>query len=234
MLVGFLFASALWGCGGGGVSITPSVRTLRVMPLGDSLTQGTTENIGYRRDLWLALQAQGANVDFVGSQRGTPWGEPPQTDFDWDHEGHWGYTTPQLLANVDGWLASAQPDIVLLLAGSNDLISGGTSEGAAQGIESLIGRIRAANPSVRIVLGKIPPIGNVTYDVEGLNARIEAIAARLDQPGSPIRIADLNTGFDCSKDTFDLVHPNSLGASLLSSRWLAALKTLLPSSTGAN
>jgi lysophospholipase L1-like esterase len=198
------------------------------MPLGDSLTQGTTENIGYRRDLWLALQAQGANVDFVGSQRGTPWGEPPQSDFDWDHEGHWGYTTSQLLANVDGWLASAQPDIVLLLAGSNDLISGGTSEGAAQGLESLIGRIRATNPSVRIVLGKIPPIGNVTYDVEGLNARIEAMAARLDQPGSPIRVADLNSGFDTQLDTFDLVHPNRLGAALMASRWKAALLALVP------
>jgi lysophospholipase L1-like esterase len=198
------------------------------MPLGDSLTQGTTENIGYRRDLWLALQAQGANVDFVGSQRGTPWGDPPQNDFDWDHEGHWGYTTNQLLANVDGWLASAQPDIVLLLAGSNDLISGGTSEGAAQGLESLIGRIRAANPSVRIVLGKIPPIGNMTYDVEGLNARIAAMAARLNTEASPIQVADLNSGFDPVLDTFDLVHPNAQGAALIAARWKSALLKIVP------
>ena len=46
---------------------------LRVMPLGDSITNGTGSNdtAGYRGFLWTFLKNAGYNVDFVGSAGGS-------------------------------------------------------------------------------------------------------------------------------------------------------------------
>ncbi|HEX5200872.1 MAG TPA: GDSL family lipase, partial [Actinoplanes sp.] len=41
---------------------------VRVMPLGDSITDGTQVPGGYRIGLWQRLAAGGYRVDFVGSQ----------------------------------------------------------------------------------------------------------------------------------------------------------------------
>ena len=47
---------------------------LRVMPLGDSITNGTGSNdtAGYRGFLWTLLKNAGYNVDFVGSATSNP------------------------------------------------------------------------------------------------------------------------------------------------------------------
>ncbi len=44
---------------------------VRIMPLGDSITKGTdgsVEDVGYRRPLYLSLTGAEYNVEFVGSQ----------------------------------------------------------------------------------------------------------------------------------------------------------------------
>src|SRR5439155_9431122 len=85
-------------------------RPVRVMPLGDSITFGVGSSTGssYRAALWDRLVGQaGYAVDYVGSQRS---GALPDTD----NEGHSGWRIDQIASNVDGWLATYQPDVVLL------------------------------------------------------------------------------------------------------------------------
>jgi lysophospholipase L1-like esterase len=92
---------------------------IRIMPLGDSITfgMGSTTGSGYRAELWRRLVEQsGYGVDLVGSART---GTLP----DIDHEGHSGWTIAQLSDSVDGWLAAATPDVVLLHIGTNDVAS---------------------------------------------------------------------------------------------------------------
>ncbi|MFB9413576.1 hypothetical protein ACFFSQ_36150, partial [Dactylosporangium matsuzakiense] len=55
---------------------------VRVMPLGDSITEGTQVPGGYRIGLWQRLAAGGYRVDFVGSQY-----NGPSSLGDHDHEG---------------------------------------------------------------------------------------------------------------------------------------------------
>src|SRR5256885_14756200 len=84
-------------------------RPVRVMPLGDSITFGVGSSTGssYRAALWDRLVGQaGYAVDYVGSQRS---GALPDTD----NEGHSGWRIDQIASNVDGWLATYQPDVVL-------------------------------------------------------------------------------------------------------------------------
>ncbi len=84
------------------------------MPLGDSITLGV--NGGYRNGLWNRLSAAGYSVDFVGSQS-DPYTKAP----DRDHEGHPGFTLGNIASSADGWLSSAKPTHVLLMAGTNDV-----------------------------------------------------------------------------------------------------------------
>ena len=42
-------------------------------------------------------------MDFVGSLKENYGGMPRHTDFDMDHEGHWGWRADQVLARIDKW-----------------------------------------------------------------------------------------------------------------------------------
>lgn len=55
------------------VLVTPVAGTVRIVPIGDSITQGTLQNDDglshptYRYWLWQTLKSRGYDVDFVGS-----------------------------------------------------------------------------------------------------------------------------------------------------------------------
>src|SRR5689334_20918405 len=79
--------------------------TLRVMPLGDSITfgKGDPAENGYRATLSCWLTQESAAVEFVGSQRNGATA----------HEGHPGWRIAQLTERIDGWMAQSRPDVVL-------------------------------------------------------------------------------------------------------------------------
>ena len=72
---------------------------IRIMPLGDSITQGCClpNYDGYRRPLWSALNNAGYSVNFVGGLNETYFRLQPTDDYDRDHEGHSGFRTDQIL-----------------------------------------------------------------------------------------------------------------------------------------
>ena len=82
---------------------------------------------GYRARLYSLLAAAGYTVDFVGTlktgrglvlQRADP--NLPDTD----NEGHGGYQIHEIDAGIEGWLNAVEdPDVVLLLIGTNDYTS---------------------------------------------------------------------------------------------------------------
>src|SRR3954463_4311363 len=87
---------------------------VRVMPLGDSITEGTQVPGGYRIGLWQRLSGGGYRIDYVGSQFNGPSSLP-----DHDHEGHPGWRIDQIDANIGGWLQTYRPQTVLLHIGTN-------------------------------------------------------------------------------------------------------------------
>ena len=103
---------------------------VKIMPVGDSITAGGSSGadnpddpqdpsnwVSYRKELWEGLEAAGFSVDFVGTLKSG------QTvgNFDFDHEGHPGYTADQIAAEIAGWLAAEKPDVILLHIGTNGL-----------------------------------------------------------------------------------------------------------------
>ncbi len=80
---------------------TPSPQpAIKIMPLGDSITQANAAQESFRRPLWHLIHADGFQVDFVGSTRTQYGGPNPQPDFDLDHEGHGGWTADRILARL--------------------------------------------------------------------------------------------------------------------------------------
>ena len=227
-----------------GASLGASAQT-RVLPLGDSITHGGQQHASYRYQLWSDLSQGSYAFDFVGRQSEIFGGDPPNlswypdysTGFDPDHEGYWGFRTDEILGLVDDAAAAAQPDIVLVHLGTNDIGQNGAQgvTDADANLRLIIERLRLANPSVVILLARVIPIGCCggywpnADQVGPLNAAIDQIAADLDTPQSPVLLVDLDTGFDLgTMMQADGLHPNLLGETFMADGWRAVLEPLLP------
>ncbi|MEV4138450.1 cellulose binding domain-containing protein [Dactylosporangium sp. NPDC049742] len=215
---------------------------VRVMPLGDSITAGPG---CWRAKLWHRLQTSGyTNIDFVGgvSDGG---GCNPGYAYDFDHEGHGGFSATGIADNnqLPPWLAAARPDVVLMHLGTNDMWGGYIPTATKlAAFTKLVGQMRAQNPAVRIVVAQIIPMSasacaTCPADVVALNAAIPGWAAGLTTAQSPIVVADLWTGFDAATDTGDGVHPNDAGFQKMADRWFPAVTQVLsgvtPSPSGS-
>lgn len=192
---------------------------VRVLPLGDSITEGKWQRPSYRHALWQLLRASGCAVDFVGSQRG-PAGEPP---FDDDHEGHWGWRTDQIAAALPGWRAARAPDVALIHLGTNDVLQGVPTEQALRNLRSIIAQLRAGNPQVTVLLAQVIPAREENAPgIEALNAGIAAMATAEHSETSHIVLVNQHRGYDPALN-YDGLHPDEDGAERLARRWHDAL-----------
>ncbi len=205
-------------------TITPS--PIKILPLGDSITDSIDGNPSYRRSLWHQLNSAGYAVDFVGrpNYRHTTVSDE-LLDYDLDHEGHTGWEANQIENNISSWLKEFTADIVLLHIGTNDLergevVSDTINETLAE-IDSIINKLRAHNSSVIILLAKIIPMRN--YDTVVFNSKIDAFVSARTTTTSPIVVVDQYTGFDAIADTYDNYHPNAAGESKMARKWFQAL-----------
>ena len=113
---------------------------VEIMPIGDSITRGswTPYSVrndvpgGYRKTLFQQLVATGATVDFVGDKS-----DNAAAAIDPHHNGNDGWRTDQMLAALPTWLA-ADPDVVLLKAGTNDILQQKTVPDILRNLENLI------------------------------------------------------------------------------------------------
>ncbi len=202
-----------------------------ILPLGDSITQGNTQNNSYRRPLWHTLVDAGYSVDFVGSLTRNNGGPPPNADFDLDHEGHWGWRADQLLASLPGWLGGYTPDIVMMHVGSNDAFQGQSTASTVAEIESIIDALRVDNRNVTILLAQLIPAADSGRNrrVNEFNAEVPGIVSRKTQIQSPVILVDQNSGFLLS-DLRDGVHPTLAGQQKMAAKWFETLETVLSAS----
>lgn len=219
------------GCGSENNDSTatpPSSTTAKIMPLGDSITESTAGMPTYRFFLWHLLQNEGYRIDFVGSMEGAHDGPPSNTNFDMDHEGHWGWRADEVLARLPEWAATASPDIVLLHIGHNDLCQAQPLDSTVNEISAMVDILRTTNPSVAILLAQnIPSMWPCHAQMPEFITRLPALAAAKSTEQSPISLVDQHTGFDPATMTWDGQHPNEKGELLIAERWFATLRPLL-------
>lgn len=218
-----LYALLLVTCWGQPAAATAD-EPLRIMPLGDSITESGPGDASYRYYLWKFLQEQGIAVDFVGSMTGVRGGAPRYKDFDQQHEGHTGWRTDQVRDRVAAWSAAARPDLVLIHLGTNDLWQGQTVGDTARRIGEVIDELRRVTPGIHVLLAQIIPSPLAPLrNIAALNHALVATARDRSTPASPVMLVDLATGFDPGTMTSDGVHPNDRGERWMAECWGAAL-----------
>jgi len=201
---------------------------IRVMPLGDSITVG--ENgpkdvpppgyvIGYRQRLYERLTNAGYVIDFVGSQAE---GDLAIPAFDTDHEGHSGYSDTQVIDNLDNWLTTNPPDVILLHIGTNGLEVDAADE------ETILNIIDNHDINTIVVLAKI--INRQTYSstTSQYNANLEQMALDRISLGDNIVIVDMENALNYPDDLYSELHPNSTGYEKMAETWFNALTSFLP------
>lgn len=193
-------------------------RPLRIMPLGDSITEGLQVSGGYRPLLWSLAQAAGVPIDFVGSRQGGPPSLP-----DRDHEGHGGEPIEGISRGVESWLKTYKPDIVLLHIGTNNIWRlDELPLQAPKRLSFLIDQITAAAPTAQVYVAGIIPSGLYETQVEQLNRAVPAIVASKVSQGKNVRFVDQHKGFT-QRDLIDGIHPTTSGYLKLAEKWWAAM-----------
>lgn len=231
-----IVSGAITACGGSeaDTSTTPpadeslntrSNATIKIMPLGDSITVSTTPHNSYRYYLWHMLVDHGYHVDFVGSQYGVGNGPPAHPDFDMDHEGHAGWRADQILAQIQGWASAVAPDVVLLHIGTNDVCQGQTVASTLTDIKAIIDVLRTVNPHIRVLLAQL--INSSNCPPQALNANLPALVDEKNTAQSPIILVDQYSGFDPGTMCYDGTHPNDTGDSRMADRWFETLASTL-------
>ncbi len=195
----------------------------KIMPMGDSITEGLDGHATYRYWLWHELKRSSRDVDFVGTLRGVFDGTPRFPDFDEDHQGRVGFRADTVLSFIDGFMSANQPDIVLLHIGSNDLFQNQSVDSTINEVGRIIDRLRVANPQMVILLAKLIPSIRALQAIPQFNQRIPELAAAKTTRGSPVIVVDQYSGFSIETDTIDGVHPTESGERKLAARWMSAL-----------
>ena len=197
--------------------------TVRIMPLGDSITKGlgSTSYNGYRKPLYIDLIANGYNVDFVGGETSGDFADP-------DHEGHSGWhaeedgTIYDINDQVYGWLVANPADIVLLHIGTNDITWGDQD---ANEVGHILDEIDRYSEDIIVILAARIIKRNDTKNPQTIayNNNVEAMALARIAGGDDIILVDMENALVYPNDLKDEVHPNDNGYAKMATVWYNAL-----------
>ena len=210
---------------------------MRIMPLGDSITFGVAEPGavgGYRNRLYSLLSADDYNVDFVGTFEDESNGGLP----DVDHQGLRGAWTTDIQGEIAGWLDAVEdPDVVLLLIGTNDIWNNQPPSVVLGRLYDLIDDIVSRRPFARVIVSTLPArIDNAALEAAQVtyNAGIPGVVADHVALGHQVSMVDMHpvlTPFDYSSDG---VHPSTAGYNKMADAWFAAVSAVISPQGSSN
>jgi len=206
------------------VARAPAAPPIRVLPLGDSITDGAGAPGGYRLRLYQLLTNAGFNVDFVGTltDNGAP-GLP-----DPDHEGHSGWRIDQIDSIILGVFAQiADPDVILLLIGTNDYGQNYDTAHAIDRLESLVTKMATNRPYAKIIVANLLVRGE-PYNTQiqtTFNPYIPGMVLRERAVGYEVYFDDLRSAVPLS-DMPDQLHPDAVGYAKMATNWFGIITNL--------
>jgi len=146
------------------------------------------------------------------------------------NNGKWGETTTAGVMRIDSTLAAFPADIVLIMEGSNDVISGISVEITQANLQAMIRKVKGAGAIP--VLSTLPPSnrGNSPTLIPRIwNPMIKGLAGIND-----IRLVDMYSAVQPTWERLnrDGIHPNESGNAVIAETWFNAISTII-SPTGA-
>lgn len=207
-----------------------NAHAVRILPLGDSITQADSKHQSYRPWLWQLLNDANVPVDLVGSLDGNYKGSPAYPDnFDLNHEGHWGWRSDEILQKLPLWLQHYDADISLIHLGTNDCLQNQPAAETLGELTQIVGLLRQDNPAISIAFSTLGP---TTWQNQQCLAQINqgllALQNNLDTPQSPIAVAHTDQKLVPEPHLYDGLHPNSDGEKIIALTWLNTIKPWLP------
>ncbi|MFP5019924.1 GDSL-type esterase/lipase family protein [Pseudonocardia phyllosphaerae] len=209
---------------------TPEVATvparapgmLRVMPLGASSTVGvgSPATAGYRLPLWQRLTADGVRVDYVGSRSSGPAALP-----DRDHEGRSGWSAAGMAPYTGLWVSDAQPDVVLLHAGTNDLLYGSSPQATAHSLDRMLDATFAAAPRAHVIMAGVwAPMPKKRAERAKLGQLMARLAIQHSARGESVEYVDVSHLF-AAKGTADGLHAGPAAYRKIAAMWAGHIES---------
>jgi len=225
---------------------------IKIMAIGDSITDDCVANGAWRRYLQPLLDSNGYPFNFVGRIQSAPTGGFTKTA----HEGYCGAvvappgvyggtvhgyagTNAYLQIIVPDALSNVTPDIVLVLIGANDIGRGRDPyQVATNDMPALLDIIFSNAPNANVILTKAMSLsnGNVggmlygTYatNVPIYNAALQRMVNQRHALGQNVFLADMFSVVDYnSMFQTDHVHPNTLGLQTIAQEWFTRIKSII-------
>ncbi|WP_437902066.1 SGNH/GDSL hydrolase family protein [Sorangium sp. So ce327] len=226
------------GAGGGpAFQPCPASGPCKIMPFGDSITQGFNVAGGYRAPLFhLALEAN-RDITFVGSANDYSVPMVDGVTFPRDHEGHGGWTIEgnNGIAKLVGTsIPNYKPNIITLMIGTNDINGNINLADAPNRLGKLLDSIFMRDPNILVVLAQIVPTrtDGTNNAVKAYNAAMPDLVSTRVSKGQHIVLVDMYTAF--TNDTnykqslfADNLHPNQAGYNRMAEVWFQALSPYL-------
>ena len=212
------------------LNLTPEASqagAVRIMPLGDSITDGYGVPGGYRAPLYQMLNRAGFNVVFVGSVTNNSSTSLP----DPHHEGHSGYRIDQVTDDFPAWVeAAGNLDVILLDIGTNDYGQNHGPSRAIDRLEQLISEIVAERPTARIVVANLLlRVDNPAADEaiqKSFNPFVRGIVEKHARLGQRVFFVDMRSALSAN-DLKDGLHPNRTGYDKMAAVWFEALHKMI-------
>lgn len=200
--------------------------SIRIMPLGNSITYGITYDTtpdnelgGYRAPLYHQLKNANFTFDFVGTRRT---GSSVLPAFDIDNEGHPDHTSYDIAQNIDTYLAATQPNVILLHIGTNDHSS------STSGVESILNEIdhyeRISGHTIRVIVAMI--INRQGYDdtIAVFNNNLAKLITSRWENGDILTLVNMEQDAALtSQDYANNSHPNNTGYAKIANVWFNEL-----------
>ena len=217
---------------------------VNIMPIGDSITFGLGDDGGYRKFLDYALKNKGYTFDMVGpeGQNSATFTQNGQTiQYDNNHAGYSGFTIKQQYP-IPSWgengllerlqqkdaIKNAQPDIVLLIIGTNDMTANRDLTACEQDLHTLVDYILGDMPEGGVVfMGSIPDFeayGGNAQRVANYNAVVKKVA---ESYSDNVQFADVHSSLTMSHMQSDKLHPSREGYERMGNYWAEVIDEYL-------
>ncbi|NLT08311.1 MAG: cellulase family glycosylhydrolase, partial [Ruminococcus sp.] len=186
---------------------------IKIMPIGDSITFGMGDTGGYRKFLYHFLKQKGyTQIDMVGpeGQNSASFNYNGQSvQYDDNNAGYSGYTIVQKYP-IPSWgenglleklqsknaIASAKPDIVLLIIGTNDMTANRSLSECETDLHSLLDYMLKDLPADSMIfIGSIPEFtayGGNSQRVSNYNNTVKKVADEYAASGKNVQFADVH------------------------------------------
>jgi lysophospholipase L1-like esterase len=209
-----------------------------ILPYGDSITDGFGTPGGYRIDLFRRSLTANQRITFVGSAQNGPT-MVDNVMFPRNHEGHSGWTidsdaTHSGISSLVQTAIGFNPNIVLLMIGTNDLNGNVNVSQAPTRLGNLLDAMFTRRSDMLVVVAQIVPGRQESLNARIMtyNAAIPGLVSTRAAAGRHIVSVDMYAAFtrDSNYKTTllaDDLHPSPAGYARMSDTWYAAIGSLL-------